>query len=189
MGCGGIIEKLITSLHWCLEPYIWGMNEGYSSFKIAAFFIRKAHADGRKLTPMQLIKLVYIAHAWNLVFQKKPLIGESVQAWKYGPVIESLYHSFKRFGNSDIPKEETDSLPETDDIDSNTKDLLEKIWAKYGILSGTHLSSLTHLGGTPWDTVWNKNGGNKSRYAHIPNQLIQEFYEEKLANPNSGSGH
>jgi uncharacterized phage-associated protein len=163
------------------------MRQGYSSFKVARFFIEKAAQTGEQLTPMKLIKLVYIAHAWSLVFFKRPLISEDIQAWKYGPVIESLYHGFKRFGNSQIPANEVESLP-LNDMDAQTMSLLEKIWSKYGVLSGAHLSSLTHLVDTPWDTVWNKMDGKNKRCATIPDDLIQTFYQKKLDSP-SGSGH
>src|SRR5579871_2106878 len=101
------------------------MADSYSPFEIARFFIEKAHQSGKDISPMKLIKLVYIAHAWNLAFYKKPLISESVQAWKYGPVIESLYHGFKHFRNSTIPQKEAESLPQVD-VDAPTRALLEK---------------------------------------------------------------
>lgn len=137
---------------------------------------------------MKLIKLVYIAHAWSLAFFKKQLIEESVQAWKYGPVIQSLYHAFKHYGNASIPIKEADSLPSAE-FDAQTRSLLEKVWEKYGDLSALHLSALSHQRGTPWDTSWNKEGGKDVRYKPIPNELIQTFYLEKLAQPAAGSGH
>jgi uncharacterized phage-associated protein len=163
------------------------MQQGYSPFKIAAFFIRKAHESGVEITPMKLIKLVYIAHAWNLALLKRPLISEAVQAWKYGPVIESLYQGFKRFSNSPIPKNEMDSLPRPDDIDEQSKALLEKVWQEYGGLTGIHLSSLTHQPGTPWHTIW-EGGGKHTKCAEIPNEQIEQYYALKSAT-QSGSGH
>jgi uncharacterized phage-associated protein len=73
-------------------------------------------------------------------------------------------------------------------MDATTLTLLEKVWDKYGGLSGAHLSSLTHLGDTPWDTVWNKGDGKNKKCASISNELIQDFYQRKLETP-SGSGH
>jgi uncharacterized phage-associated protein len=162
------------------------METGYSPFKVARFFIEKAAQTGQKLTPMKLIKLVYIAHGWHLALRKSPLISEKVQAWKYGPVIESLYHGFKHLGNSNIEKGEAICLPQND-MDSETNALLEKVWAKYGGLAGTHLSALTHLGNTPWDIVWNQQGGKEQKCAEIPDTLIQEFYQKKIE--VKGSGH
>ena len=163
------------------------MQQGYSPFKIARFFIEKAAESGQELTPMKLIKLVYIAHGWSLALLKKPLISETVQAWKYGPVIESLYHAFKHRADSPIPKSEACSLPAAD-IDPTDAALLEKVWEKYGGLTGLHLSALTHQPGTPWFQIWEQSGGKDMKGAEIPDAKIEEFYNAKME-IKVGSGH
>ncbi|WP_131993555.1 type II toxin-antitoxin system antitoxin SocA domain-containing protein [Dokdonella fugitiva] len=40
---------------------------------------------------MQLLKLVYLCHAWTLGLLGRPLLREEVQAWRYGPVFPALY--------------------------------------------------------------------------------------------------
>jgi uncharacterized phage-associated protein len=51
---------------------------------------------------MKLIKTVFIAHGFYLASKDKPLVNEFVQAWKYGPVIDSVYHEFKGLGHKPI---------------------------------------------------------------------------------------
>ena len=70
----------------------------YKSKAVFNRFYNKAHSEGIPLTPMQAIKLVYFAHAWNLGFFQRPLIDEPVEAWKFGTVIPSLYQSLKIYG-------------------------------------------------------------------------------------------
>src|SRR4051794_28085835 len=83
-----------------------------SSFAVARYFIEQSQRDGiLDLTPMKVLKLVYIAHGWVLSSADAPLISESVQAWKFGPVIPSLYHYFKRYGASPVPHFEANALP------------------------------------------------------------------------------
>lgn len=138
---------------------------------------------------MKLIKLAYIAHGWHLAFFDKALISESVQAWKYGPVIESLYHGFKQYGNNPIPKSELSGLQDLScDFIESTVPLLQKVWDKYKGLSGVELSALTHQPGTPWYTVWNEDGGKDKKCAKIPDPIIKNFYLQKLET-RSGSGH
>ena len=75
----------------------------YQSLTISNYFIQKLHETGHPVTAMKLIKLVYIAHGWYLALNEgKSLINEAIQAWKYGPVIHSLYHKLKKYYQHDI---------------------------------------------------------------------------------------
>lgn len=165
---------------------------GYDPKSIANVFLAMAEAEGKRLTPLQLIKLVYIAHGWYLALTSKPLIRESPEAWQYGPVVPSLYHEFKKFGNSPItgrceyafdiaPPE----LPE-DGEDGGLHRFLQKIWKVYGKYTGAQLSTLTHQEGTPWHEVWFHHGGKDRHGADIPNDLIRKHYQELKAK-NAGN--
>src|SRR5271154_4906780 len=80
----------------------------YNAKQIATEFIQLANADGKKLTPMQLQKLVYFAYGWYLAITGERLIDERVEAWQWGPVIPSLYSAFREYGSDpidDVPGE------------------------------------------------------------------------------------
>lgn len=154
-------------------------NMPYTSQQIANFFIRSSQNTGNELTPMKLIKLCYIAHGWNLALYNEALLDEAIQAWQYGPVIQSVYRDFKHYGNSQItelirvgdeyPLPHQDALP-----------LLRKIWDVYKKYTGVQLSAMTHQRGTPWDITWNEKNGKQLRSAIIPNNLIKEHYLLKI---------
>ena len=74
----------------------------YDAAAIGNEFIRLAAAHGRRITPMQAIKLTYIAHGWHLAMTGRPLLRDQVQAWKFGPVLPELYHALKAYGNGPI---------------------------------------------------------------------------------------
>lgn len=142
---------------------------------------------------MEVIKLTYISHGYNLAIFNKPLISHQVEAWKYGPVIPSLYHTLKRFGGNDIDglqfidrTNETSSMflkeeyKELLDSGSETLELLEVTWNLYKNLSGSQLSNLTHKPNTPWDKTWNVNKGHTFSGAQISNDSIKSHYRDKL---------
>ena len=85
----------------------------YDSRAVANSILHNANETGKKLTPMQLIKLVYVANGWSLALLNRPLISEQIQAWQYGPVIPNVYRAFNRFGSAAI----TASLNERNDCD------------------------------------------------------------------------
>lgn len=157
---------------------------------VANFFIDLARRNQKIITPMKLQKLVYYAHGWCLALFEKPLINEAIEAWRYGPVIESLYHELKHYGNQNIDdlltdvvvftgrdgKEEfqlcTPRIPEN----SNLKELLEKVWSVYSPYSPIELSSMTHQPGSPWDQVFKEKGAIE-RNAEIGQELIKEYFK------------
>jgi uncharacterized phage-associated protein len=140
----------------------------YLALTIARYFIEIS--NGGK-TPLQVNKMVYIAHGWNLAIFNDSLIIEQIEAWEYGPIIPILYHEFKRYGNDPIP-----NIPveETKHIKDDTKHLLDKVITVYGNYSSLQLSSLTHQKGTPWERVY-----CPSKKLIIPNDIIKTYYIEK----------
>jgi len=155
----------------------------YISLAVANFFVQQSLKTGIQLTPMKLLKLVYIAHGWSLALFGKPLISEAVEAWDYGPVIPNVYDNFKSYRASqitDMAKIYTGSkivVPMIDPEDKPALALLEKVWATYGQRDALYLSTITHLPNTPWSNARNLYGKN----AIITQDSIKEHYM-KLSN-------
>lgn len=153
---------------------------------VANFFLRKSFETGVPVTPMKLVKLVYIAHGWHLGIKSEPLLSEVTQAWKYGPVIPSVYHSFKKYGNSQVTSLELDlstmTYPEVTDPETIT--FLNKIWDVYSKFSGLQLSTMTHQDNTPWSNIWHQKGGKNAQSVPIPDDLIEKHYKDKIASVN-----
>lgn len=154
------------------------------SLAVANYYINKANDEGTELTPMKLIKMVYIAHGWHLGLKNASLINEGIQAWKYGPVVPSVYENFKSYKDTQVSKPAY-ILTEQGQIlcpeikDENVKPFLDEVWNAYKKFNGLQLSTLTHQKGTPWDTVWNVEGGHRYTSAPIRNELIKDHYIEK----------
>jgi len=156
----------------------------YSASKIANYFLDKASTEARAVTPMQLIKLVYIAHGWHLGYFGEPLIDETVQAWRYGPVIKSLYDKIKHYGRSSVSEPlQTGPAPWNRDssVDPQTESLLDSVWDSYAGFSGTQLSAMTHQSDTPWYEAWHHQDGKSQYYAEISDDLIAKHYRQKIA--------
>ena len=165
----------------------------YDANAVANHFLDMATSKGKALTPMKLQKLVYFAHGWNLALFEEPLIDEPIQAWKFGPVVPSLYQEFKHAGNSAIVTKATNFnfkdfevvTPDVPESDERTRALLDRVWNSYGKLSAIDLSNLTHLPNTPWEQVM-KESGPDVRNAIIPNDKIRDHFKA-LATKNRES--
>ncbi len=142
-------------------------------------------------TQMKLQKLVYFAHGWHLALYDEPLVEETFQAWKYGPVIPSLYGTFRSWGITPINRAGAVPAVTVDDeinwlapiISAGAVDrlfpFLKRIQDVYGRWNGTQLSSLTHKPDTPWSQV-RKGHPEDARDIEIPNDLIQAYFKGKL---------
>lgn len=150
----------------------------YDPLVIANYFIEKATENSSYLTPMKLIKLVYFAHAWNLTLCKEPLISEQVEAWKYGPVIPSIYRYFKRFGNEAITELAPTNSAQTCKLreDEITPKILDKVWDVYGNYTAIQLSNMTHEPGSPWRTIYDDLGGEIPSNYPINDDLICAYF-------------
>lgn len=154
-------------------------EQGYDARAIANLFLFWASEDkGRSgYTPIEIIKLVYIAHGWCLALLGKPLIFDQVEAWKHGPVISSLYHAFKRFGRRTIQGyaeyKDTEGKPGVvqDRIGNDYLKILNSVYHAYSGFVGYELARITHEPNSPWDQV------RKSSSELIPNDLIKAEYE------------
>jgi uncharacterized phage-associated protein len=156
---------------------------GTSARAVANEFIRLAAEDRRSLTPLQLIKLVYIAHGWMLALYHRPLINDRIEAWKYGPVIPDLYRELKKYGAGSVPGEISEGrFSSTSPLDEHEKDLVRQVYEIYGKKTGVQLSQLTHERGTPWAATWEPD----SMGIPISNDLIAEHYR-RLTNEREHS--
>lgn len=146
----------------------------YSSIVIADEILKIAKRRGVSLTPMQVVKLTYIAHGWALVVLGRDLFADRIEAWKYGPVIPRLYHATKHFGRNKIPLDLIEDAPSS--VDGETAAFLEDVVGKYGHLSAFALSNLTHKEGTPWHQLYEEGVKN----IEITDDLIRRHYQKKL---------
>lgn len=140
-----------------------------SSRTVANEFVRLAREARESLTPMQVLKLTYIAHGWMLALYHRPLIKDDVQAWQYGPVIPHLYNAVRKYRSNPV----VDVHPvDGEALDDHERSIIRQVFNRYGHLSGPALSRLTHAKNTPWEVVYEPG----SFGIVIPNDIIEDHY-------------
>jgi len=128
------------------------MSLPYKATSVAIYFLRLGKRDEVSISHMKLQKLIYFAHGWCLAICGQPLIKERVEAWRYGPVIDSVYQMFRSFGADPItsPSKTSDRDYKELQKDNFTTSLLERVWEVYSEYDAYKLSAMTHLRGSPW---------------------------------------
>ena len=150
----------------------------YTPQHIANFFLYRAEQEGIKdITPMKLIKLVYIAYAWYLALYNKPLFDECIEPWQHGPVVPSIYHEFKKFRANPITEfannfdleNQTTQYPIIDNKDEESLSVLKSVWDCYKNHSGAQLRNITHVE----DSAWSKARRNVCDVNDYPQEIKQ----------------
>ena len=166
----------------------------YDARAVANYLYDKAKSSGESLDPMKLLKLAYFAHGWHLAIEDTPLVDEPVLAWRYGPVIRSVYNAFREYGGhpiTDHAKGEWHicgtriewSIPHIPETARKAREIMDRVWDVYGGYTGLQLSSMTHAAGTPWRKIADEHGGNIPIGAVIPDSEIRGHFRA-LANAN-----
>ena len=124
---------------------------------LANNFILKALQEKMPLSPMKLQKLIYFTYRDFLQRTNNQLFSESISAWKFGPVVESVYHHFSPFGSSSIDKFYKDSAGAVSILSESSGAfgaIIRSVWEKYRFHSGIELSRITHKVGSAWYKAW-----------------------------------
>ena len=126
-------------------------------------FLVRSFTESIPVSPMKLQKLIYFTYRDYLKGTGNKAFNDSIQTWKYGPVVQSVYDEFKSFGKNTITQFAKDAQGKVYVINDNSSDLntcINNVWNRYKCYSGIDLSKMTHKDGTAWSKAFE----NKSPY-------------------------
>lgn len=157
-----------------------------SALSVANYFVQKSLDENKDLKPLKLMKLVYIAHGFMLAITEKSILNKAfdkVEAWRLGPVIPSVYHSFKIYRDTPIKaptvvvKSTNDGFSfETPELnDDIARKVCDIVWKRYDGFNDSEMVSMLHQPGTPWAMCYIKNENMP-----IPDELTRIYYRKLL---------
>ena len=152
-------------------------DRNLSGIDVARYILTKVPC-----THLKLEKLVYMCYADYLCNENKKLFNDIIYAYKYGPVIKSVYDKYKKNGyemldDKETYDEESRKLP----IKSRllvAEDGLKKIISinktieKYKDYDANELVSLTHKEFSPWFVA----GAGELINEEITDELIKTYH-------------
>ena len=152
-----------------------------SGLDVATYILTKI-----KCTHLSLEKIVYFAYADYLCGYSDRLFEDKIYAFAHGPVVESVYETYKRSGYQYIEpmRQECDSSLRTKVKEMPAKSRIlfaqngsEKLRSIdqtikiYGNYTAKELVELTHRKGSPWSKV-----DSTKSYQIISDELIKSYH-------------
>lgn len=126
--------------------------------------IKKSFDENIPVSPMKLQKLLYFIYRDYLKETNSVLFAEDFQAWKYGPVLESVYDEFKTFRSNRITRFAKTANGEVYVINETLEPILcsviNSVWNKYKGYDGIALSQVTHEEGGAWRKAFLKGSAS-----------------------------
>ncbi|MFA0813614.1 Panacea domain-containing protein [Microbulbifer epialgicus] len=66
-----------------------------SSIELSRVLISQATSKGISVCNLKLQKLLYYIQGYHLACTGTPFFLDSIEAWRHGPVIGTVYHAYK----------------------------------------------------------------------------------------------
>ena len=125
----------------------------YNAMDVAKLIITDGYDRCKFVTNLRLQKLMYFV--WIAYYKKKkePLFRERFYAWKFGPVVLSVYKEFCRFVSDPIFREYTV------DISPEDAKIITDAAAEHDEDSTAALVRITHREGSPWSNAFGDGSG------------------------------
>lgn len=128
---------------------------------VANNLLNLAFKEKNPVTPMKLQKLLYFIYRDYLQKTKESLFSERFEAWKYGPVLSSVYSKFHQYESNKITEYYKSRDGKVYILDEKSdyifSEVLQSVWNQYKSWDGIQLCELTHKEGTAWYKAWTKN--------------------------------
>ena len=120
--------------------------------RVADYIIFTSGPDG--ITNLKLQKLIYYCQAWYLGITGSELFPDEIEAWVHGPVVPSVFRTFRKHRWNALPTMLDVPELELGDESRPIREHITEVLSAYGQLSGAQLEALTHAE-APWKNARN----------------------------------
>lgn len=142
-----------------------------TAINVAELFLSWSNKDGDLITNLKIQKLLYYTQAWHLVNFETPIFKDQIRAWVFGPVIPSVYHELKKFGQAPI-QYDTNGKEQTAFTDEQLE-YLKLLYDKFFGFSAYELVNMSH-NEEPWKIAY------KSSNRTISHKSMKEYYSKLI---------
>ena len=133
----------------------------FSAKSVTDWILWLAGQRGKRLSPMQLQKILYYAQGYSLGMSGEKALDDPIMAWEHGPVVPDVYHRFRNYGGAKI------SPPADIVIPDEMFGLIDVVVSQKSSLSAAELRTVTHEE-SPYSTT--------PRNEEITPQKLEDFF-------------
>lgn len=117
-----------------------------TALTLANYILTRAKDQGRPVTNLKLQKILYYVQGHYLAEFDQPLFPDEIQAWKFGPVVPSVYYEYSVYGPDEIIITGRENLEE---CDSEEMELIDSVIDSKLRYASSELVRATHSE-EPW---------------------------------------
>lgn len=167
------------------KEHIRGNTNTYDVMDVSAFIINYCDKRNQPIENLRVQKLLYLVQAYFVTEtkEKKPLFNESIEAWKFGPVVPASYYCLHQYEYNKIRNFHSyetlcSTTPKTfrkDAIALKDREMIQRVVDKYSHYKLSELVGLTQSH-DPWSKTYGFGGLNTDKTISIDS--IRTYFKE-----------
>ncbi len=139
-----------------------------NAISLARYIIDKCMKEGEPISNLQLQKILYYIQVAFLKEFDILCFDDSIEAWRFGPVVRDVYNKYCGFGALPICETYNDNL----DYSEKEFVIINKIIEEKRKAKPWDLVKDTHASGKAWDKIYEGGFGNR---CEIPIKLLKYY--------------
>lgn len=160
-------------------------DENIDAMDIASFII-----SIKPMSHLKLQKILYLTYATFLMKYREALFKDSIVSYRYGPVVDTVYHNFKKYGAEEITDKEkysfflkNESMPalyarfSNSEMGTKVINTIVETVNKYDKYTASQLVNITHSENSPWSRSYSENNQN----IPITDDVILNYHKNELS--------
>lgn len=126
---------------------------------VARYILTKCNKEGQPISNLQLQKMLYYIQYEFLRETGEPLFEDDFEAWKFGPVVPTVYYEYSHMGAFRIGADYKDYDKILSNLLPNNIQRLNGIIEEKRDINAWQLVDSTHKKGKAWDIVFANGEG------------------------------
>ena len=133
-------------------------------FDVSSYFVMRGVEEKFPITQISLQELLHFAQGFHLAYQQECLFADKIYAWKFGPVVRTVFNRHRVFGRQLITPDSPLPICMSGKLPGNREKL------------PFELVQLAHKKGSPWHQVYRNYAGQIPNDTEITPEAMLNYF-------------